>query len=58
MAKDDATEEDKPFSTRLKNRHFTILDALRRQEDNPPSRGGMVKLLIERADPLKKDKRK
>lgn len=52
-------EEKPPFSVRLTNEHREILDALRRLEAKIPSPGGMVKLLIERADPRKqKDKRK
>lgn len=57
MAK--AADEKRPFSVRLDDEHFEILNSLRRLEEKIPSPGGMVRLLIERADPRKqKDKRR
>jgi hypothetical protein len=51
MAKTDKTdkEEGRAFSVRLTSIELKILDDLRRKEPAPPSRGKMIKLLIERA---------
>ena len=52
--------DDKPTSVKLNKHHRRILDELRRRETGEiPSQSGMIRLLIERADPhQQKDKRK
>jgi hypothetical protein len=52
------SEPKKPFQVRLDDLHLEILDELRRLEPEIPTRSGMLRLLVERADPRKKDKRK
>lgn len=53
------SDPKKPFQVRLDDLHLEILDELRRHEPDIPTRSGMLRLLVERADPRKqKDKRK
>lgn len=51
-------EAKKPFPVRLDDWHLEIVDDLRRLERDIPTRGGMIRILIERAGDARKQKDK